>query len=161
MNLFPILQMRLNITACRLFWPSEIRFTLPLSRGTDSEPLYAIRRCHHAKPSLHNLFRVSQIRPNITACRLFQASEVALLVSLVRWDTASTGPFWVPKVHLPHSLILNTLNAIWCCYRAKIRLRHLFSFHEPDCIFRAFIFLIYDITSNFCCVVPSKISAVR
>jgi hypothetical protein len=72
---------------------------------------------------------------------------------------SSQSPFTPFTRPLGHSI--NTVNAIRCCYYAEIALNNLFLFHEPDCIFRAFIFLIYDITSNFGRAVQCKISAVR
>src|SRR5271168_2041661 len=36
-NSFPILQIRVNITACRLFWVPEARLSHSSSRGTEDE----------------------------------------------------------------------------------------------------------------------------
>src|SRR5271155_1293512 len=52
---------------------------------------------------------------------------------------SSQGPF--PPFTHPVGHSISTLNAIRRCYYAEIALNNLFSFHTPDWIFRAFIFL--------------------
>src|SRR5277367_2117926 len=50
--------------------------------------LYAIRLSHHARIGPKNLFPISQMRVNITACRLFWVPEVRLSHSVVQRNTA-------------------------------------------------------------------------